>query len=171
MDEESDEDAQTISSDSSDTSDIEEISSKPGRAASKLKWSLSHFAPPRAARKGGKQASATAATSSKRKSRKDDKGKGKETSGRSSGHRLTPRSSFGEDTNNDVDMKAAATLTSLLLSRPALSYRARDQLQSKICRFGLTYKSIKLRRRMIMDLCSGFSFVSFTVSEPPQRIV
>ena len=44
------------------------------------------------ARKGGKQASATAATSSKRKSRKDDKGKGKETSGRSSGHRLTPRS-------------------------------------------------------------------------------
>ena len=73
------------------------------------------------ARKGGKQASATAATSSKRKSRKDDKGKGKETSGRSSGHRLTPRSSFGEDTNNDVDMKAAATLTSLLLSRPALS--------------------------------------------------
>ncbi|KAH8074815.1 hypothetical protein BXZ70DRAFT_902800 [Cristinia sonorae] len=72
------------------------------------------------ARKGGKQTRSTPAGSTKSKSRKDPKGKGKDTGGRASGHGLTPRSSF-EDTNNDVDMKAAATLTSLLLSRPSLT--------------------------------------------------
>lgn len=59
-------------------------------------------------------------SSSKDKSRKGAKGKGKDTSQRSSGRGLTPRNSFSEDTNND-DMKAAATLTSLLRGRPSLS--------------------------------------------------
>ena len=73
------------------------------------------------ARKSGKQARSNPSTSGKHKStRKDDKGKGKDLDKRSTGHRLTPRSSF-ESVNDDVDMKAAATLTSLLLSRPALS--------------------------------------------------
>ncbi|TCD59767.1 hypothetical protein EIP91_011520 [Steccherinum ochraceum] len=74
---------------------------------------------PTPARKGGKRTRATPTTSSKQKSKKDAKGKGKDTGDKSSGRRLTPHSSF-ED-NTEVDMKAAATLTSLLLSRPSLS--------------------------------------------------
>ncbi|KAI0091156.1 hypothetical protein BDY19DRAFT_991730 [Irpex rosettiformis] len=64
-------------------------------------------------------------TGSKSKGRKDTKGKRKETGNEAgpSSRLLTPQSTLGSEgfAENDDDMKAAATLTSLLLSRPSIS--------------------------------------------------
>lgn len=84
-----------------------------------------HATPPRKSTKAARNAHST---QSKTKSRKEEKGKRKETARGtgSSRNRITPQSTLGSDgfVNEDVDMKAAATLTSLLHSRPSKSVTA-----------------------------------------------
>ncbi|KAI0342633.1 hypothetical protein BDW22DRAFT_1484231 [Trametopsis cervina] len=78
--------------------------------------------PPRKSPTKATRAAASTAPNSKGKGRKDTKGKKKEAASASS-RLLTPQSTLGSEefADNDDDMKAAATLTSLLLSRPSMS--------------------------------------------------
>ncbi|KIP03501.1 hypothetical protein PHLGIDRAFT_237431 [Phlebiopsis gigantea 11061_1 CR5-6] len=75
-------------------------------------------------RKSAKTPRGPPSSQSKAKARKDVKGKKRETA---SGSRIvTPQSTLGSEdfVDNDDDMKAAATLTSLLHSRPSMSVTA-----------------------------------------------
>ena len=75
-------------------------------------------------RKTAKASRAPSSKSLKSKSRKDVKGKKRETA--PSSRLITPQSTLGSEgfVDNDDDMKAAATLTSLLHSRPSVSVTA-----------------------------------------------
>ncbi|GJE88575.1 hypothetical protein PsYK624_046580 [Phanerochaete sordida] len=75
-------------------------------------------------RKTAKTSRVQSSSSVKSKSRKDVKGKKRETA--PSSRLITPQSTLGSEgfIDNDDDMKAAATLTSLLHSRPSVSVTA-----------------------------------------------
>lgn len=81
--------------------------------------------PPRKSATKAQRAAASSAAASKSKGRKDTKGKRRETGNAagSSSRLITPQSTLGSEgfADNEDDMKAAATLTSLLLSRPSMS--------------------------------------------------
>lgn len=81
--------------------------------------------PPRKSPTKAQRAAASSAAASKSKGRKDTKGKRRETGNAagSSSRLITPQSTLGSEgfADNEDDMKAAATLTSLLLSRPSMS--------------------------------------------------